>query len=65
MERDRLEGKWHQVKGKVKEFWGELTGDEIDWIGGRREQLVGKLQEVYGMTREEAERQVEDFVNQL
>jgi uncharacterized protein YjbJ (UPF0337 family) len=65
LERDQLEAKWHQLKGKAKEFWGELTGDELDWIGGQREQLLGKLQEKYGMSREEAERQVEQFTRDL
>lgn len=65
MEREKMEAFWFQAKGKVREFWGELTGDEVDWIAGRREQLVGKLEEKYGMTREEAERQVDEFIDRV
>ncbi len=60
-----LQGKWDQVKGIVKEFWGELTGDELDFIAGQRDRLIGLLEEKYGMTREEAEKQVEDFEQRL
>jgi uncharacterized protein YjbJ (UPF0337 family) len=59
---DRVEGNWKQIKGKVKENWGKLTDDDVDVIQGRRDQLVGKLQEKYGIAREEAERQVADFL---
>lgn len=62
MDRDRLEGQWHQVKGKVREFWGELTGSDVDWVAGRRDQLIGKLEERYGLSHEEAERQVDEFL---
>ncbi|HEX9925808.1 MAG TPA: CsbD family protein [Anaerolineae bacterium] len=58
---DIIEGKWKQVKGEVQTQWGKLTSDELDQINGQREQLVGKLQESYGYTRDEAERQVNDF----
>jgi uncharacterized protein YjbJ (UPF0337 family) len=63
MNNDVLEGKWKQLRGKVREEWGELTDDELDQIAGRRDQLVGKIQEKYGYTRDEAERQVEDFLD--
>ncbi len=58
---DHLESRWHQIKGRVRELWGELTGDDVDWIAGRRERLVGLLEEKYGMTREEAEGEVDRF----
>jgi uncharacterized protein YjbJ (UPF0337 family) len=58
---DQIEGNWKQVKGKVKEKWGKLTDDELDVLSGRRDQLVGKLQERYGLAKAEAERQVEEF----
>ncbi|SMO51331.1 CsbD family protein [Paracoccus laeviglucosivorans] len=58
---DIIEGKWNQVKGSVKEKWGDLTDDELTEMGGRRDRLEGKLQEKYGWTKEEAERQVDDF----
>lgn len=58
---DIIEGKWNQVKGSVKEKWGDLTDDDLTEMNGKREQLQGKLQEKYGWTKEEAERQVDDF----
>ena len=64
MNRDVLEGKWKQLRGKVREEWGELTDDELDQIAGRRDQLVGKIQEKYGYTRDEAERQVDEFMDE-
>jgi uncharacterized protein YjbJ (UPF0337 family) len=61
MNRDRIEGNWKLMKGKVKEQWGKLTDDDLDVIEGRREQMVGKIQDRYGCAREEAERQVDTF----
>lgn len=55
---DRIEGNWKQAKGKAKEQWGKLTDDDFDVIGGKRDQLAGKIQERYGIGRDEAERQV-------
>lgn len=60
-----LEGKWQQFKGKVKEQWGELTDDELDQIEGRRDQLVGLLQEKYGYGLERAEEEFDDFIDSL
>ena len=58
---DRVQGNWKQFKGKVKEQWGKLTDDQLDVIAGKREQLAGRLQEVYGVSKDEAERQVAAF----
>ncbi len=58
---DIIEGKWTQFKGSVKEKWGDLTDDELTEVNGKRDKLSGKLQEKYGWTKEEAERQVDDF----
>ncbi|MBN8772137.1 MAG: CsbD family protein, partial [Thiobacillus sp.] len=55
---------WKQVKGKFKEQWGKLTDDDFDAIEGRREQLTGKIQERYGVTRDDAEKQVKEWQNQ-
>ncbi len=55
---ERIEGHWKQLKGKVREQWGELTDDDLDVIAGRREQLAGKIQERYGIAKEEAEDRV-------
>jgi len=62
MNEDILKGKWKQIKGNVKKTWGRLTDDEMDQIEGDRDRLVGKLQEHYGYSRQEAERAVEDFL---
>ncbi|WP_291167091.1 CsbD family protein [Gimesia sp.] len=61
MNSDQFEGKWKQIKGQAKQKWGELTDDEIDQINGKRENLVGKVQERYGIAKEEAEKQVSQF----
>ena len=58
---DQIEGKWKQLKGAVKQKWGKLTDDDLDIIAGKKDQLIGKLQEKYGITKEEAERQVEGW----
>jgi uncharacterized protein YjbJ (UPF0337 family) len=61
MNEDRIRGSWKQVKGKVKEKWGKLTDDDLDVIAGKRDQLLGRIQERHGIAKDEAERQVEDF----
>ena len=58
---DRIEVNWNQMTGAVKSQWGDLTDDEIAEARGNREQLVGKIQERYGIAKDEAERQVDDF----
>ena len=55
---DQIEGKWHQLKGKVREQWGKFTDDDLDFIAGKRDQFLGRLQERYGLARAEAERQM-------
>ena len=60
---DRIQGNWKQVKGKAKEQWGKLTDDQLDVIGGKRDQLVGKVQESYGIGKDEAEKQVNAFAD--
>ncbi len=62
MNTDQLQGKWKQMKGTVKERWGKLTDDDIDVINGRNDQLVGKIQEKYGIAKEEAQRQVDEWM---
>ena len=62
---DQVEGKWKQSKGKFREKWGKLTDDDLQVIAGKRDQLVGRLQERYGYAREEAEKQADAFVNGL
>jgi uncharacterized protein YjbJ (UPF0337 family) len=61
MNRDIVQGKWKQLKGKIKEQWGELTDDEIDMVDGRFDRLIGTLQERYGMSKDEASRQADNW----
>jgi uncharacterized protein YjbJ (UPF0337 family) len=61
MNHDRIEGNWKQLKGKLKERWGKLTDDDIDVISGKRDQLLGRIQERHGIAKEEATRQVDQF----
>lgn len=58
---DQIKGNWTQVKGKAQQQWGKLTNDDLDIIEGKREELVGRIQERYGISKEQAEKEVEDF----
>lgn len=62
---DQVEGKWKQSMGKFREKWGKLTDDDLHVISGKREQLIGRLQERYGIAKEEAEKQADAFVKGL
>lgn len=55
---DRIEGNWKQVTGKAREEWGKLTDSDLQIIAGRRDQLAGKIEERYGVAKDEAERQL-------
>ena len=57
----QVQGNWKQLKGKAKEKWGKLTDDDLDVINGKRNQLVGKLQERYGYSKVQAEKAAEDW----
>jgi uncharacterized protein YjbJ (UPF0337 family) len=61
MNQDVLKGQWTQLRGTVREKWGKLTNDDVDQIQGRAEQLIGKIQERYGIARGEAERQLKEW----
>jgi uncharacterized protein YjbJ (UPF0337 family) len=63
MNSDHIEGNWKEMKGKVQQKWGKLTDDDLDKIDGRREELIGKVQQAYGKNREEAEREVDSYLN--
>jgi uncharacterized protein YjbJ (UPF0337 family) len=62
MNEDVLKGKWHQIKGDIKSRWGKLTDDDLDRAEGDAEQLIGRVQERYGYARDEAKREVDDFI---
>jgi uncharacterized protein YjbJ (UPF0337 family) len=61
MDWNRVEGNWKQFKGKAKEQWGKLTDDELDQIAGRKDILRGRIQEAYGISKDEADRQISDW----
>ena len=65
MNEDIFKGQWKQIRGKAKEWWGELTDDDLDVIDGRWDQMVGKLQEKYGYTKEKAASEVEMRLKEL
>lgn len=62
---DRIEGNWKQVMGKAREKWGKLSNDDIEVIGGRRDQLVGRIQERYGIARDVAQKQADEWAAAL
>jgi len=61
MNSDQMKGKWKQIKGSVKERWGKLTDDDLDVIDGQQDQLIGTIQERYGIAREAAQKQVDEW----
>lgn len=62
---DRIEGNWKQFSGKVRQQWGKLTDDDLDVIGGRREELSGRIQKAYGVSKDEADRQISQFADTI
>jgi uncharacterized protein YjbJ (UPF0337 family) len=62
---DQIEGNWKQFKGSAREQWGKLTDDDLDIIAGKRDKLVGKIQEKYGVAREAAEKQIEEYRSRM
>ena len=62
---ERIAGNWKEFKGKIREKWGFLTDEELDVIAGKRDMFVGKLVERYGLTKDRAERVVEEFLKEL
>jgi uncharacterized protein YjbJ (UPF0337 family) len=61
MNSDQFEGKWKQLKGSVKQRWGKLTDDDVTALSGKKDELIGKLQERYGITREQAQREADEW----
>lgn len=62
---DRIEGNWKQFSGQVQQQWGKLTNDDLDTVEGRRTELVGKIQERYGIAKDEAEKQVDTWMRNI
>jgi uncharacterized protein YjbJ (UPF0337 family) len=63
MNNDILKGRWNQVKGEIRTKWAKLTDNDVMYIQGETEKLIGKLQERYGYKREQAEKELNDFLN--
>lgn len=61
MNSDQFEGKWKQLKGSVKQRWAKLTDDDLTALSGKKDELVGRIQERYGITREQAEREADEW----
>ncbi len=61
MNSDQFEGKWKQLKGSVKQQWGKLTDDDLTTISGKKDELIGRLQERYGYTKEQAQQEANAF----
>lgn len=59
---DYIEGNWKTLKGNIKEQWGKLTDDDLDRISGKRDQLIGRIQERYAIAKDEAEDQIDKWV---
>jgi uncharacterized protein YjbJ (UPF0337 family) len=62
---DQIAGNWQRLTGKVKEKWGMLTDDELTIIAGKRDQLAGSIQKHYGVAKEEAEKEADEFAKTL
>jgi uncharacterized protein YjbJ (UPF0337 family) len=62
---DQIEGKWKQLKGEAKTRWGKLTDDDLDVVAGQRDKLVGRIQERYGIAKDQAQREVEEWNSTL
>lgn len=62
---DQVQGKWKQMTGEVKTRWGKLTDDDLKTIGGEKDKLVGAIQERYGIQKDQAQREVDDWNNRL
>ena len=61
MNKDQLKGNWKEFKGKIKEKWGKLTDDDLNVAEGNRDQLIGKIQQRYGLAKEEAAKQYDEL----
>ena len=62
---EQIEGKWNQMKGSIKQKWGKLTDDDLAFIDGSRDKFLGRLQERYGLRKEEAEKQIEEWTSTI
>jgi uncharacterized protein YjbJ (UPF0337 family) len=64
MNDDIIKGKWHEVKGKIKQQWGKLTDDDVATMKGSYEELEGRLQKSYGYSKDQVKKQIDEFVDE-
>jgi uncharacterized protein YjbJ (UPF0337 family) len=62
---ERVEGQWNQLKGELKSKWAKLSDDDFRYVAGKKDRLIRKVQERYGVMKEEAERQVDEFIAKI
>jgi uncharacterized protein YjbJ (UPF0337 family) len=62
---DQIEGKWKEMKGKMRSKWSKLTDDDVEAIGGKKDVLLGRLQQRYGYKKDEAERELDNWMNTI
>jgi uncharacterized protein YjbJ (UPF0337 family) len=62
---DKIAGEWREFQGKVRSKWGKLTDDDLETISGKKDQLIGRLQQRYGYQKDHAEREVDDFLKTI
>jgi len=65
MNQDQIVGQWKQLKGKIKQKWARMTDDELDLIKGKQEEFAGRVQERYGISKEQAHKDIDDFIESL
>ncbi len=58
---DQIEGKWTEMKGEIRKKWAKLTDDDMEYIGGNKDKFVGRLQQRYGNSKEQAERDLDEW----
>ena len=62
---DRIQGNWKQFKGSARQQWGKLTDDQLDVVAGRRDLLMGRIQELYGISKDETEKQLTEWQQRI
>lgn len=62
---DQIQGSWRQLQGQIKSKWGKLTDNDLTVVAGKRDQLAGILQEKYGLAKEQAEKELDDFIKTM
>lgn len=62
---DVIEGRWREMKGKIKTKWAKLTDDDLDAVGGKRHEFLGRLQQRYGYKKDEAEKHLDDWMKSV